>query len=97
MTPEQQKIVDSYHERVISLIFKRRRAAKYGSNSQQEYDQITAEIEKIEAERRAYEGNTKSRGPEEPKVEGRLPGEEAGNEFKEAETEVQRENEDVAP
>jgi hypothetical protein len=96
MTKEQQKIVDSYHERVIALIFKRRRAVKYGSNSQQEFDEITAEIEKIETERRTYERNTKPPRQEEPKIEGSVPTEEAGNERAEAKAEVRRENEDVA-
>jgi hypothetical protein len=95
MTREQQKIVDGYHERVIALIFKRRRAMKYAVNPQLDFDTITAEIEKVENERRTYERNAKPQRQEEPKVEGRIPGEEAGNERREAETGIQPENEDV--
>ena len=47
MTKEQQKIVDGYHERVIALIFKRRRAMKYAVNPQLEFDAITTEIMEI--------------------------------------------------
>jgi hypothetical protein len=65
MTHEQQKIVDGFHERVIQLIFKRRRAAKYGCNSQKEWDDITKEIEAVENERRKYERDIKSSGQKE--------------------------------
>ena len=88
MTKEQQKIIDGYHERVIALIFKRRRAIKYGADPQKEFDRITTEIEKIEVERREYERNTKPSRPEEPKVTGGVPAEEAGNELKEAEAKI---------
>jgi hypothetical protein len=53
MTSAQQKIVDKFHERVISLIYKRRRAL-HNVNGQIEWEAVTAEIDKIEDERRAY-------------------------------------------
>ena len=95
MTREQQKIVDSYHERVIALIFKRRRAMKYSVNPQLDFDTITAEIEKVENERRTYERNSKQSRAKESEIEGSVRAEEAGNERAEAKTEVQPENEDV--
>jgi hypothetical protein len=53
MTSAQQKIVDKFHERVISLIYKRRRAL-YNPSGQIEWEGITNQIDKIEDERRAY-------------------------------------------
>jgi hypothetical protein len=58
MTAAQQKVVDKYHERVIGLIYRRRRAL-HNANGQIEWEAITAEIDKIEDERRAYTASLK--------------------------------------
>ena len=73
MTKAQQKTVDLYHERVIGLIYKRRKAMKYGANGQTEYDEITAEIMKIEEERRKYEGDCKQPKSQERKIKRGIP------------------------
>ena len=57
MTPEQQKVVDGFHEQAIALIFKRRQAIKYGNVKEE--DKLTAEIYEIENKRRAYESDIK--------------------------------------
>jgi hypothetical protein len=56
MTAAEQKHIDQFHERVIALIYKRRKLMRYNS-SQAEWDAIQAEIEKIEEERITYERN----------------------------------------
>jgi hypothetical protein len=59
MTKEQQKIVDKFHERSISLLMKRNRDMKYSTNPQKVFEDITEEIYKVEDERRAYEKSLK--------------------------------------
>lgn len=86
MTKEQQKIVDGFHERVIALIFKRRRAQKYSSWTEEE--SINQEIFKVEDERRKYERDCKSERQEKRKIPGGVPEIEAGAESSPAETEV---------
>ncbi len=76
MTKEQQKIVDRFHERVIDLIFKRRRAQKYSGWSEEE--KINQEIFKIEAERREYERNCKESRQEKRKIAGGVPDTQTG-------------------
>jgi hypothetical protein len=88
MTKDQQKIVDGFHERVIDLIYKRRRSMNFGSNGQLEYDQITAEINKIEDERRRYEGDCRTQRSQKPKIEGSVPEVEVREEPSPAETEA---------
>jgi hypothetical protein len=60
VTKEQQKHIDNFHEKVIALIYKRRRVLLYNSNAQSEWEAITAEIGKIEDERKTYEEQCRS-------------------------------------
>jgi hypothetical protein len=56
MKAAQQKVVDKYHEKVISLIYQRRKTLRFNSSGgQAEWEAITAQIDKVEDERRAYE------------------------------------------
>lgn len=86
MTKEQQKIVDGFHERVIQLIFKRRRAQRYGAWATEE--QINEEIVLIEDERRKYEGDCKQSRQEKRKITGGVPEIEAGTVKEETETKI---------
>lgn len=98
MTTAQQKIVDGFHERVIALIYKRRRAIRW-NGGQAEWDTLTAEIEKTEEERRTYEKSLKGdsnegeerSGPQvqkECKESGSVSGSPAGAEFEAADTKI---------
>lgn len=86
MTKAQQEIIDGFHERVISLILKRRREMRYSINPQQTFETVTAEIEKVENERRQYERNVIAQRQEKRAVEGSISEAEAGTERTEAET-----------
>ena len=86
MTKEQQKIIDGFHTRVISLMLKRARAQRYGTWAEEEA--LTKEIEKIEDERKTYERQQKPPRPKEPEIEGSVPETTTGNELKETETEI---------
>jgi hypothetical protein len=86
MTKEQQKVVDSFHTRVISLMLKRSRAQRL--NNYTEEERITKEIEKLEDERRQYERQQKPPRTKESEIKGSVPAEEAGAEQREAKTEV---------
>lgn len=91
VTKAQQKTVDLYHERVIGLIYKRRKAMKYG-NGQKEYDEITAEIMKIEEERRKYEGDCNQSKQEERKIKRGIPEEASGGGSSTAEAGIRSED-----
>ena len=98
MTVAQQKIIDGFHERVITLIYKRRRAIRW-NGGQTEWGAITAEINAVENERRVYEkslkgdsneGKERSRAPqsEESKIEGGISGSPAETECEAADTKI---------
>jgi hypothetical protein len=99
MTTAQQKHIDSFHERVITLIYARRKALRYNSSGQADWDAITAEIEKVEDERRAYikslggshEGEKLSGASqqEESKIERGISGSPAGTELEATEAGLQ--------
>lgn len=92
MTKEQQKIIDGFHERVISLIMKRRREMRYSANPQLTFEAITAEIDKVEKERREYERNAIASRQEKSAERRGLSEAEAGTERNEVETDVRLEN-----
>jgi hypothetical protein len=77
MTKEQQKIVDGFHEKAISLILKRSQVRKYGTWAEEEA--INREIFKIEDERRKYERDNRTSREKESEIEGSLREVEAGN------------------
>lgn len=84
MTKEQQRVIDGFHERAISLIMKRNKAQRY--NNWPEEQALDKQIEAIDDERRAYERDIKSRREKEPEIKGELPVETAGIESSAAET-----------
>jgi hypothetical protein len=62
MTAVQQKVVDKFHERVISLIYQRRKSLRFNSaGGQAEWESLTEEINKVEEERRTYEKSLKEK------------------------------------
>src|ERR1700733_8914737 len=95
MTKEQQKIVDRFHERVIQLIFKQRRAQKYSDWAEEE--KIINEIKLIEDERRRYEGDIKSQRQEKREYGGALPEAETGTIGEAAEADVRYDQEGLDP
>jgi len=88
MTKEQQKVIDGFHERVISLILKRRREMRYSPNPQATFETVTAEINKVENERRHYERNVIASRRKNRTIEGSLSEVEAGTKRREAETTI---------